>query len=108
LTYLPDLSKLEAMDKLIHGTAAEGTIRVMAAVTTGITAEAIRRHKTSPTVSAAFGRVLTGTLLLAATFKEFDRLTVKIESSGPVEGIVAEATPVCEKPGRRSATKGRR
>jgi len=93
LTYLPDLPKLEAMDKLIHGTAAEGTIRVMAAVTTGITAEAIRRHKTSPTVSAAFGRVLTGTLLLAATFKEFDRLTVKIESSGPVEGIVAEATP---------------
>lgn len=80
------------MDKLIHGTAADGTIRVMAAVTTGITAEAIRRHKTSPTVSAAFGRVLTGTLLLAATFKEFDRLTVKIESSGPVEGITAEAT----------------
>lgn len=80
------------MDKLIHGTAAEGTIRVMAAITTGITAEAIRRHKTSPTVSAAFGRVLTGTLLLAATFKEFDRLTVKIEASGPVEGIVAEAT----------------
>jgi molecular chaperone Hsp33 len=81
------------MDKLIHGTAADGTIRVMAAVTTGITAEAIRRHKTSPTVSAAFGRVLTGTLLLAATFKEFDRVTVKIESSGPVEGITAEATP---------------
>lgn len=81
------------MDKLIHGTAADGTIRVMAAITTGITAEAIRRHQTSPTVSAAFGRVLTGSLLLAATFKEFDRITVKIESSGPVGGIVADATP---------------
>lgn len=81
------------MDKLIHGTAADGTIRVMAAVTTDITAEAIRRHRTSPTVSAAFGRVLTGSLLLAATFKEFDRITVKIESSGPVGGIVADATP---------------
>jgi molecular chaperone Hsp33 len=81
------------MDKLIHGTAAGGTIRVMAAITTGITAEAIRRHQTSPTVSAAFGRVLTGTLLLAATFKEFDRITVKIESSGPVGGIVGDATP---------------
>lgn len=81
------------MDKLIHGTAADGTIRVMAAITTDITAEAIRRHQTSPTVSAAFGRVLTGTLLLAATMKDFDRLTVKIESSGPVGGIVADATP---------------
>lgn len=79
------------MDKLIHGTAAGGTIRVMATVTTGVTAEAIRRHQTSPTVSAAFGRVLTGTLLLAATLKDFDRLSVKLESSGPVGGIIAEA-----------------
>ncbi|CAN5487195.1 MAG: Hsp33 family molecular chaperone HslO [Acidobacteriota bacterium] len=80
------------MDKLIQGTAAGGTIRVLAAITTGILEEAIRRHQTSPTVSAAFGRVLTGTLLLGATLKDFDRLTVKIESDGPVGGIVAETT----------------
>jgi len=79
------------MDKLIHGTAAGGTVRVMAAITTDITAEAIRRHKTSPTVSAALGRVLTGTLLLASGQKELDRLTVKIEANGAVEGITAEA-----------------
>lgn len=79
------------MDKLIHGTAAGGTVRLMAAITTDITAEAIRRHDPSPTVSAALGRVLTGTLLLGSSLKEFDRLTVKIESDGPVGGIVAEA-----------------
>jgi len=79
------------MDKLIHGTAAGGTVRVMAAITTDLTAEAVRRHQTSPTVSAALGRVLTGTLLLGSSLKEFDRLTVKIESNGAVEGIVAEA-----------------
>jgi molecular chaperone Hsp33 len=79
------------MDKLIHGTAAGGTIRVMAAITTGIVAEAVRRHQTSPTASAAFGRVLTGTLLLASSLKEFDRLTVKIDAEGPIEGITAEA-----------------
>jgi molecular chaperone Hsp33 len=79
------------MDKLIHGTAAGGTIRVMAAITTDIVTEAVRRHETSPTVAAAFGRVLTGTLLLGATLKDFDRLTVKIEAGGAVEGIVAEA-----------------
>ena len=78
------------MDKLIHGTAADGMIRVMAAITTDITREAVRRHQTSPTVSAAFGRLLTGTLLLGSSLKEFDRLTVKIECDGAVEGIVAE------------------
>lgn len=80
------------MDKLIHGIAADATIRFMAAITTEITTEAVRRHQTSPTVSAALGRVLTGTLLLGASLKEFDRLTVKIEAAGAVGGITAEAT----------------
>ncbi|MGI8467112.1 MAG: Hsp33 family molecular chaperone HslO [Pyrinomonadaceae bacterium] len=79
------------MDRLIQGTAADKTMRVMAAITTETVAEAMRRHQTSPTVSAAFGRVLTGTLLLASSLKDFDRLTVKIEASGAVKGIVAEA-----------------
>ncbi len=80
------------MDKLIHGTAADDTIRVVAAITTNITSEAVRRHQTSPTVSAALGRMLTGALLLGSTLKDFDRLTAKIEGNGPVGGIVAEAT----------------
>lgn len=80
------------MDKLIHAAAAEGTIRVIAADTTATTAEAVRRHGTSPTVSAALGRMLTGTLLLGAALKDFDRLTTKIDASGPIGGITAEAT----------------
>jgi molecular chaperone Hsp33 len=80
------------MDKLLHASAADGQVRVIAAVTNEITAEAISRHQTSPTVSAAFGRMLTGTLLLGATLKDFDRLTVKIECNGPVGGITCEAT----------------
>lgn len=78
------------MDKLIHGTAAGETIRFMAAITTETVTEAVRRHQTSPTVTAALGRVLTGTLLLGSSLKEFDRLTVKIEANGEIGGIVAE------------------
>lgn len=81
------------MDKLIHGIAADGTIRLMSAITTETVNEAVRRHKTSPTASAALGRTLTGTLLLGASLKDFDRLTVKIEAEGEIGGIVAEATP---------------
>ena len=80
------------MDKLIHGTAADGTIRVMAAITTETVAEAVRRHQTSPMASDALGRVLTGALLLGSSLKEFDRLTVKIDCNGAIEGIVAETT----------------
>ena len=84
--------KLRVMDKLIHATAAGGTIRVLSAITTGVVAEAVRRHQPAPTASAALGRVLTGTLLMAGTLKDFDRLTVKMECSGAIGGIVAEAT----------------
>ncbi len=82
------------MDKLVNGIAADGTIRVLAATTTELTAEAVRRHQTSPTVSAALGRMLTGALLLGSTLKDFDRLTARIDCSGPLEGIVAEATSI--------------
>jgi molecular chaperone Hsp33 len=78
-------------DILVHGTAAEGTVRCMAAVTTNLVAEAARRHATSPTVAAALGRTLTGTLLLGSSLKELDRLTVQIVSDGPIGGITAEA-----------------
>jgi molecular chaperone Hsp33 len=78
------------MDKLIHGLAADATVRVMAAITTETVREAVRRHQTSPTVSVALGRTLTGTLLLGSSLKGFDRLTTKIDCQGEVEGIVAE------------------
>src|SRR5687768_11824594 len=80
------------MDKLIHGLAADATVRVMAATTTDIVREAVRRHHTSPTASVALGSVLTGALLLGSSLKEFDRLTVRIESEGSVGGIVAETS----------------
>jgi molecular chaperone Hsp33 len=82
-----------AVDTLVRATAADGHIRCMAAVTTRTAAEAARRHQTTGTVSAALGRTLTGTLLLGAGQKEFDRLTVQIECDGPVGGITAETNP---------------
>ncbi|HEY6188480.1 MAG TPA: Hsp33 family molecular chaperone HslO [Pyrinomonadaceae bacterium] len=78
-------------DTLVHGTAAEGTVRCMAAVTTQLVAEAARRHQTSPTATAALGRTLTGTLLLGSSLKELDRMTVQINGDGPIGGITAEA-----------------
>lgn len=79
------------VDTLVRGTAGDGAVRCMAAVTTNLVAEAQRRHKTSPTVAAALGRTLTGTLLLGSSLKELDRLTVQIIGDGPIGGLTAEA-----------------
>ncbi|MEJ7622773.1 MAG: Hsp33 family molecular chaperone HslO [Pyrinomonadaceae bacterium] len=79
------------MDRLVYGIAAEGTVRLIAAVTTETVREAVRRHQTAPTASAALGRMLTGASLLGASLKEFDRLTVRIDSDGPIGGITVEA-----------------
>lgn len=77
-------------DTLLRATAADGQVRCMAAVTTRTVAEGSRRHEVTPTVAAALGRTMTGTLLLGAGLKELDRLTVQIVCDGPVAGLTAE------------------
>ncbi len=82
----------EREDHLIIATAADATIRLIAAVTTNLVAEACGRHRTAPTASAALGRTLTGTLLLGRTFKDLEYLTVRFDCQGAIGGIVAEAS----------------
>ncbi len=78
-------------DILVYGLAANETVRCMAAITTNTIAEAATRHKTSATATAALGRTMTGALLLGASLKELDRLTVQIIGDGPIGGISAES-----------------
>lgn len=79
-------------DHLIQGTAAGNTIRLIAAVTTDLVDEACRRHQTSPTASAALGRLLTGALLLGRTFKDLEILTLQIRGDGALGAATAEAS----------------
>ena len=76
-------------DNLVIATI-EG-IRIYAANTTDTVEEAAKRHVCLPLASAALGRTMTGALLLAATFKENERLTIKIEGDGPLGNITADA-----------------
>ena len=58
--------------------AADGTIRLIAAVTTEAVAEAVRRHKTAPTASAALGRMLTGAAGLAPAVRALDDAKIAV------------------------------
>jgi molecular chaperone Hsp33 len=66
-------------------------VRAFAAVTTGLTEEARRRHDCFPVAAAALGRTMTAALLLAANLKTDEYLTVRIVGDGPLGGVIADA-----------------
>ncbi len=84
------------MDSLIKALAFDDTVRVVAAVTTQTVHDAMRIHDTGPTASTALGRLLTATMLLGATKKGEERLTVQIDGQGPIGKLVATAENVGE------------
>jgi len=75
-------------DYLIVGTDKKENLRVYAAVTTGLAEEARRRHDTSPTASAALGRGLTAGVLMSASLKGDDLLTLRIIGDGPLGALI--------------------
>lgn len=76
-------------DILTKGTA-EG-VRIYALCTTNLVQEAADRHQTSHLASAALGRAMNGALLLAATMKDNERITLRLKGDGPIGEVVADA-----------------
>src|SRR5215467_8260442 len=79
------------IDLLVKATAADKTVRALAAVTTSLADEARVRHHTAPTATAALGRALTASLLLGSMLKENEKLSLQFIGNGPLRGIFAEA-----------------
>lgn len=80
-------------DGLVRTLGAEGAVRGLAAVTTELVEDARRRHGTAPTATAALGRALTAALLLAATLKRDERLSLEFGGDGPLGRMLVDATP---------------
>ena len=78
-------------DYLVKALAYEGFVRAYAVNATATIAEAQRRHDTWNTSSAALGRTMIGALMLGATLKGEDKMTVKIEGNGPAGAIVVDS-----------------
>ncbi|MBI3770973.1 MAG: Hsp33 family molecular chaperone HslO [Deltaproteobacteria bacterium] len=77
---------------LLKVSAAAGTVRALAAVTTRVVEDARRRHGTYPTATAALGRTLTGALLLGGTMKDEERLSIELVGDGPLRRVMASTT----------------
>ena len=79
-------------DKIIKFLAYEGRISVICANTTEMIEEARKVHDMSPVVTAAFGRLLTITSIMATEMKgSKDKLTVQLKGNGPIGVMIATA-----------------
>lgn len=79
-------------DYIIRVTAAEGTIRAFATVSTELVEEARKVHGLSPIATVVLGRTLTAAAMMSKMLKgEKDKLTIQIKGDGPIGGIIVAA-----------------
>jgi molecular chaperone Hsp33 len=78
-------------DYLIKATAFNGKVRAYSLVATDMVNEAVRRQGTWPTASAALGRAMMASTMMATMLKGDSKLTVKIEGQGPIGKIIIDA-----------------
>ena len=79
-------------DYIVRAGAADSAIRAFAITSRGLVEEARRRHQTSPVVTAALGRLLTGAAMMGVMMKgDQDLLTIQIKSGGPMRGMTVTA-----------------
>ena len=79
-------------DYMVRATAADAQIRAFAVTSRELVEEARAAHNTSPVVTAALGRLMTGALMMGGMLKgEKDVLTLQIRGAGPVHGITVTA-----------------
>lgn len=80
------------MAKLIRAISENGGMVLSILDSTDIVNEMEQIHHPSAVVSAALGRLLTGSLLMAATLKnEKDSITVRVKGGGPVGSLLTVA-----------------
>ncbi len=80
------------LDRLIRATAADGRVRVVGVSITQSINEAYRRHHLSAVATAALGRAMSSSLLLASNMKQPQaRVNVRIAGDGGLGLVYADA-----------------
>lgn len=74
------------MGKLIRGVSKNA--RFVLVDTKDIVQKGLEIHKSSPTATAAFGRLLSGAFLMGSTLKNEDVLTLRTTTDGPLSTMI--------------------
>lgn len=83
-------------DYLVKAHAYNGTVRIYAADTTQLVSHAQEIHDLWPTSAAAFGRLLTVSIIMGAMYKGDQELTIRVEGDGPLGGMVSTTNALGE------------
>lgn len=76
------------MDYILRASAGNGAVRIFVADTHDTVQKAFELHRTSPVMSAALGRALTGAAIMGTMLKNDDDLvTITIKGDGPGKGL---------------------
>lgn len=79
-------------DYIVRATAADSQIRAFAITSKELVEKAREHHNTSPLMTAALGRLLSGAAMMGTMMKgEKDLLTLQIQCSGPAKGLTVTA-----------------
>ena len=83
---------MEKEDQIIRMLAYEGRVSVICASTTKLVEEARKIQDLSPVMTAAFGRLLTITSIMASEMKSNkDKITVQLKGNGPAGTLLVTA-----------------
>ena len=98
--YASGMPEDEKLDHLVRAVALHGNVKAVAIRTTAVCEKARSIHGTTNAATAALGRFITGSLLIAESMKnETDTQTTIIRSDGPIRGM----TCVCDNLGHARA-----
>ena len=79
-------------DYIVRATAADEFVRAFAITSRGIAERAHKAHDLTPVATAALGRLLSAAAMMGVMMKgDKDVLTVRIDASGPLNGLLATA-----------------
>jgi molecular chaperone Hsp33 len=79
-------------DYMVRATAANAQIRAFAVTSKNLVEYARAAHDTSPVVTAALGRLMTGGVMMGSMLKgDDDMLTLQVKGTGPVQGLTVTA-----------------
>lgn len=84
-------------DKIIRFLAYKGKVSIVCADTTQLVEDARKIHDLSPVATAAFGRLLTITAIMAQEMKsEQNKLSIQIKGNGPIGSMLTTANNIPE------------
>lgn len=78
-------------DRMVNGITTDGQFRYTVLLATRVVEETRRRHQLSPVNTHILGRLILSSLLSTVALKGRERVSVRVEGTGPLGMAVAEA-----------------